>query len=254
MIWRRLIITIGVFTVIWQLIVWVTQVPPFILPAPLDVVAALIEKPGLLIFHARVTILEIVLGLMLGTAFGMTSAWLIVQFQPIRLWFLPVLIASQALPVFAVAPVLMLWLGFGMASKIAMATLIIYFPVTAALYDGLRNTDPGWMDLAKIMGATKHSAVRYIRFPAALPSLGSGLKIAAAVAPIGAVVGEWVGSSSGLGYLMLHASARSQIDLMFAALVVLASFAIVLYFGIDSVMKKIVFWQSENFFEENRAR
>ena len=113
------------------------------------------------------------------------------QFQPVRSWFLPVLVASQALPVFAIAPILMLWLGFGMASKIAMATLIIYFPVTAALYDGLRSTDSGWIDMARIMGASKHTLLKYIRLPAALPSLGSGMRIAAAIAPIGAVVGEW---------------------------------------------------------------
>ena len=227
---------------LWQFIVWITQVPPFILPSPYAVGLALVSQPGLILFHASVTVVEIIIGLILGTSIGILSAWVLLQYQLVRDWFLPMLVASQALPVFAIAPVLMLWLGFGMESKIAMATLIIYFPVTAALYDGLRSTEPGWMDLAAIMGATKHSALRYIRLPAALPSLGSGLRIAAAVAPIGAVVGEWVGSSSGLGFLMLHASARVEIDLMFAALAVLASFAIVLYFGIDLMMKKIVFW------------
>jgi len=246
---RKLIIIAVVLTALWQTIVWITAVPPFILPSPLQVGTVLVSQPALLIFHGSVTMFEILIGLVLGTLIGFVSAWAVMQFQPVRTWFLPILIASQALPVFAVAPVLMLWLGFGMGSKIAMATLIIYFPVTAALYDGLRNTDAGWMDLARIMGATKHSVVRYIRLPAALPSLGSGLRIAAAVAPIGAVVGEWVGSSAGLGYLMLHASARAQVDLMFAALVVLAVFAISLYFGIDTVMKKVVFWQSETSIE-----
>ena len=241
--WRKPFIIVAVIIALWQGIVWLTQAPPFILPAPYEVGVALVSNASSISFHASVTILEIILGLLLGCAIGMISAWAVMQFQPVRTWFLPILVASQALPVFAIAPVLMLWLGFGMASKIAMATLIIYFPVTAALYDGLRNTDSGWLDMARIMGASKHTLLKYVRLPAALPSLGSGLRIAAAVAPIGAVVGEWVGSSSGLGFLMLHANARVQVDLMFAALIVLASFAILLYFGIDYLVKRIVFWQ-----------
>ena len=247
--WRKFLIIIAGMVVIWQFVIWTTDVPPFIVPAPIEVASALSGNLGLIAFHASVTIAEIFAGLVLGCLIGMTSAWLILQFQPVRAWFLPVLVASQALPVFAIAPVLMLWFGFGMASKIAMATLIIYFPVTAALYDGLRNTDAGWIDMAQIMGASKHTVLKFIRLPAALPSLGSGLRIAAAIAPIGAVVGEWVGSSSGLGYLMLHANARAQTDLMFAALVVLAAFAVILYFSIDYIMKKTVFWQKETTLE-----
>ena len=247
--WRKSIVIVVVIVSLWQVVVWVTQAPPFILPAPVQVGAALLTNSNLIAFHASVTIFEIILGLIFGCVIGFMSAWAIVQFQPVRSWFLPVLVASQALPVFAIAPILMLWLGFGMASKIAMATLIIYFPVTAALYDGLRSTDSGWIDLARIMGASKHTLLKYIRLPAALPSLGSGMRIAAAIAPIGAVVGEWVGSSSGLGFLMLHANARTQVDLMFAALIVLAAFAILLYFGIDHIIKRIVFWQPDNTLE-----
>jgi len=123
--------------------------------------------------------------------------------------------------------------------------LIIFFPVTAACYDGLRHTDAGWIDLARTMGATRWAVIRNIRMPAALPALASGLRIAAAVAPIGAVVGEWVGSSRGLGYLMLHANAKLQIDLMFAALLTLAVFAVALYFFIDWLMKRLLNWHPQ---------
>ncbi len=242
---RKFAIILVAFIILWQLIVWLTQAPPFILPPPYAVGLALVTHFDEILAHAGVTIVEIVLGLILGCLIGAASAWAMLRFQPVRSWFLPVLVASQALPVFAIAPVLMLWLGFGMGSKIAMATLIIYFPVTAALYDGLRSTDSGWINLCRIMGASNHTALKYIRLPAALPSLGSGLRIAAAIAPIGAVVGEWVGSSTGLGYLMLHANARAEVDLMFAALLVLAAFAIFLYFSIDYLVRRTVFWQSE---------
>ena len=139
----------------------------------------------------------------------------------------------------------MLWLGYGMASKVAMAVLIIYFPVTAAFLDGLRRTDPGWLELARSMDATAVGVVRHIRVPAALPALASGLRVAAAVAPIGAVVGEWVGSSAGLGYLMLHANARMQVDLMFAALLVLASMALLLWIAADRGGRALARWQPE---------
>ena len=103
---------------------------------------------------------------------------------------------------FAIAPLLVLWLGYGMASKVAMATLVIFFPVASTLYDGLRRADPGWLDLARTMNAPPRAVLLRIRLPAALPAFASGARVAAAVAPIGAVIGEWVGASAGLGYLM----------------------------------------------------
>jgi putative hydroxymethylpyrimidine transport system permease protein len=133
-----------------------------------------------------------------------------------------------------------------MASKVGMAVLIIYFPVTAAFFDGLRRTDPGWLELARSMNAAPRAVLLQIRVPAALPALGSGLRVAASVAPIGAVVGEWVGSSAGLGHLMLHANARMQIDVMFAALLVLAAMAVMLFFVVDRIVRRLVPWQSES--------
>ena len=158
---------------------------------------------------------------------------------------MPVLVISQAVPVFALAPILVLWLGYGIGSKVAMATLIIYFPVTAAFFDGLRRTELGHLELARTMGASRWAILRYIRLPAALPSFASGMRVATAVAPIGAIVGEWVGSSGGLGFLMLHANARLQIDVMFAALFVLAVMAVFIYFSMDALLRRMVQWQPE---------
>ena len=167
-------------------------------------------------------------------------------FRPARSWILPVLVVSQAVPVFALAPVLVLWFGYGMAPKVVMATLIIYFPVTAAFYDGLRRTEPGWLDLAHTLGASKWAMLRRIRLPAAMPAFASGLRVAAAVAPIGAVVGEWVGSSAGLGYYMLLMNGRVQTDAMFAALFVLALVATTIYFAIDALLRHAISWQPES--------
>lgn len=241
---RGAVIFLGLL-VVWQALVSLTGVESFILPGPLAVARALVARWSLLAENAGVTILEILLGLAFGSLLGTASALLIAAFRPARDWLLPVLVVSQAIPVFALAPLLVLWFGYGLASKVAMATLIIYFPVTAAFYDGLKRTDPGWLDLARTMGGSRLAVLRVIRIPAALPALASGLRVATAVAPIGAVVGEWVGSSAGLGYMMLHANARLQIDVMFAALFVLAVFAVLLYFAVDRSLRFALPWQAE---------
>ena len=241
---RPLVILVGLL-VLWELVVWLSGVPPYILPAPHEVAVAWAARRALILEHWVITTAEILLGLAIGSVLGCSSALVMGYFRPARRWLLPVLVTSQAIPVFAIAPLLVLWLGYGMASKVAMATLIIYFPVTAAFYDGLRRTEPGWLDLARTMGGSRWAALRHIRIPAALPALASGLRVATAVAPIGAIVGEWVGSSAGLGYLMLHANARMQIDLMFAALITLAVFAVALYFSVDTVLRRALPWQVE---------
>ncbi len=242
---RPLVIFLGLVAA-WQALVLLSGAPHYILPGPGRVAAALAEHAGALAGHAAVTVAEILLGLGLGTLLGCLSALVIASFRPARRWLLPVLVVSQAIPVFALAPVLVLWLGYGLASKVAMATLIIYFPVTAAFFDGLRRTEPGWLDLARTMGGSRLRILRYVQIPAALPALSSGIRVATAVAPIGAVVGEWVGSSAGLGYLMLHANARMQVDVMFAALFVLAVFAVGLYSAVDAGLRRALPWQAED--------
>ncbi len=242
---RPLVLLAGLVA-LWQMLVWVSGVPPYMLPGPDRVIAAWISRAGLIADHALVTFAEILLGLVLGTLLGAASALCLAYFRPARLWLMPLLVISQAIPVFALAPLLVLWFGYGMASKVAMAVLIIYFPVTASFFDGLRRTDPGWLDLGHTMNGTRWAVLYRMRLPAALPAFASGLRVATAIAPIGAVVGEWVGSSAGLGYLMLHANGRMQIDLMFAALLTLALFAVALYFTIDTLLRRVLPWQADN--------
>lgn len=237
-------ILIGIL-VLWQALVWITGAPAYILPTPSQVGAVLFERWNSLAFHAGITLAEILLGFFIGSLFGIVSALMIATFRALRFWLLPVLVVSQAIPVFALAPILVLWLGYGMASKIAMASLIIFFPVTTSFHDGLQRTETGWLDLARTCGASKWTTFRHVRIPAALPALASGLRVAAAVAPIGAIIGEWVGSSAGLGHLMLNANARMQIDVMFAALVVLAVLALLLYFLTDRLCRWLLPWSPE---------
>ena len=242
---RLPLLATGLIT-LWQLVVLVTGVPPYILPGPLPVARALVAHLPVLAPHLATTVIEILLGLVLGTLLGSAAALTMILSPLLKRWLLPVLVISQAIPVFALAPILVLWLGYGMASKVAMAVLIIFFPVTASLYDGMRRTDHDLLDLARIMGASPAGVLRHIVLPSALPAFAAGLRVAAAVAPIGAVIGEWVGSSEGLGFYMLHANARMQVDLMFAALTLLATASLTLYFCIDRLLDRLVFWQPKH--------
>jgi putative hydroxymethylpyrimidine transport system permease protein len=241
---RLIFISVGL-VLVWQIIILLTHAPPYILPGPVNVAKAAVTHAGPLFDHAMTTLFEIIAGLLLGTLLGALSALSMIASFSLKRWLLPVLVISQAIPVFALAPLLVLWFGYGMSSKIAMAVLIIFFPVTAAFYDGLRRIEPEWLELAQVMNAKPLAVIRHIRIPSALPAFASGLRVATAVAPIGAVVGEWVGSSKGLGFYMLHANARMQIDVMFAALVVLGVLALAIYFSVDRAMIKIVYWQKE---------
>ena len=242
---KRIFDIIIAFTVaigVWQLIVWLSEVPHYILPGPLRVWNAFLFDFWLIMEHAQITIAEVLAGLVIGAALGMATALHLMISPSARRFILPVMVFSQAVPVFALAPILTLWLGYGIGSKIVMAILIIYFPVASNFYDGLRRTNPGLLDLAKTMGAYDTHTLLRLRLPAALPSLGSGLRLAAVYAPIGAVIGEWVGSSKGLGFLMLLANGRAKIDLMFASLFVLALFTVALHALVGRFSKRLADW------------
>lgn len=208
---------------LWHAFVTLTDMPAFILPGPMRVAEAMWTNYALIAHHALVTTTEVLIGLVLGTMLGAATAIVLAASRWARTFLRPVLVFSQAVPVFALAPILTLWFGYGLESKIAMALLIIFFPVTSAFFDGLMRTPNEWLEMARVMGATPIRIMTRIRIRAALPSLASGLRLAAVYAPIGAIIGEWVGASQGLGYLMLLANGRAKADLMFAALIVLPS-------------------------------
>lgn len=254
----RPLVTIAGLLLLWEAIVWLFTLPPYILPPPHRVAGAFARSGDLLLAEAAVTVAEMLLGLLFGAALGVAAALGLLMSPAARRWLLPLLVASQAVPVFALAPLLVLWFGFGMASKVIMAMLIIFFPVAVTLYDGLRRTEPGWLDLATVMtgGDPRHRfrVLLRIRLMAALPAFASGLKVAAAVAPIGAVIGEWVGASAGLGFLMLQANARVQTDLMFAALITLALCAVALYGAVDAVTRRLLPWQADRFVPASAGR
>ncbi len=229
---------------IWQFVIIIFALPAYILPTPLSVLQILTNRFALIMQETKITVIETLLGLFIGIVFGSLAALLMASFKSISLWILPVLVISQAIPTFAIAPLFVIWFGYGMTSKIATAVIMIFFPIASNFYDGLTHTQTGWMNLAKTMNAKKWRFFWYIRIPAALPNFASGLRVATVAAPIGAVVGEWVGASQGLGFLMLNANARMQIDLMFAGLFILVVFSLGLYFIVDHGLKRLIPWQT----------
>jgi len=241
---RTLVVAL-VLLAIWQAVVLIFAPPPFMLPPPARVFTALVSRPDLWRVHAVTTLTESVLGLLIGTLLGALLA-LAMSFVPLtRRVLLPVMVVSQAVPVFAIAPLLALWFGFGLTSKMVMATIAIFFPVASAFADGLARTDPNLVDLARLYRARRTDVVALLRVPSGLPALVTGIRLAAVYAPIAALIGEWVGASSGLGYAMLFANARAQTDVMFAALFLLAAMSVGLRALVDLVTANLTPWAPE---------
>lgn len=225
---------------IWQAIVTIGDLQKFILPGPGLVAETLWKSRVFILENAWITLAEVLLGLVLGALIGGISAIMLAFSPTARALVRPMLVFTQAVPVFALAPILNLWLGFGLTSKVVMALIIVYFPVTSAFFDALIRVNPDWLGLSRVMGANKWRIMWHIRIPAALPGFASGLRLAAVYAPIGAIIGEWVGASKGLGYLMLLANGRAKIDLMFASLIVLAVMTICLHALTDQFCRKFL--------------
>lgn len=218
---------IATVLLLWQGLILLGGIPPFLLPSPAAVADALWLNRAEIARNAGFTLLEVMLGFILGAGLGAALAVAMGFSARLTGILRPILTFSQTIPVFALAPILTLWLGFGIAPKIAMTVLIVFFPVTAAFLDGLTRTPQAALDLAQVMGASRARIMWHLRIPAALPSLATGLRLAAVYAPIGAVIGEWVGGARGLGALMIHANGRMKTDLVFAALLVLSVLTVV---------------------------
>lgn len=234
-----------VLLLLWQGVVTLFEPPRYLLPAPEAVLQVFLRQPAFLLHHTLVTAGEILVGLVLGSLLGAATALAIAAWPRLGGLVWPLVLILQALPVFVLAPVLVLWLGFGLASKVAMTVIIIFFPVASAFADGLNRTDPVLLDAAALTPASHFQVLLKLRLPLALPALISGLRVAAPLAPLGAVVGEWVGAAAGLGFIMMQANARLQTDILFAAVAVLALFTLLLRLAVDRLTAGLVPWAPE---------
>jgi NitT/TauT family transport system permease protein len=230
--------------VIWQFYVKAADVNAVLLPAPTDIARALYEDRSLLLSNLRITLIEIVLGFVVGALVGMAAGILIAYSRLAERTLYPIVIASQVIPVFAIAPLLIIWFGFGITPKILIAALIVFFPICVNQVEGLRSADPGAVDLLRSYGASEWRVFRVIRLPASIPYLLAGMQIGVTFSVIGAVIGEWVGAEEGLGALMISANSQSETDLVFAAIVTVAVVGVVL-FGLVRIVGDLLWpWQA----------
>lgn len=213
----------------WELLAHALDVQPWLLPAPSEIAQELAGSFSLYMEQARITLQEIVLGFLIAALLGSALAAAISWSRIIERSLYPIVIASQTIPIITLAPLLLVWVGPQMTSKVIVVVLISFFPVVVSLVDGLRSADTEMADMMRTLGASRVQLLLKLRLPAALPYLFSGLKVAAVTAVIGAVVGEWVGGSGGLGWLMKVSGPQFKTDRVFAAIFVLSVAAVLLF-------------------------
>ena len=241
----RLIALLVVFIVLaaWETACRVWSIPDFILPVPSRILTVAVVQADLLLPHAAVTAVEVLAGILLSLLVAVPLSIAMFAHPAAENAIAPFLVASQAVPVFAVAPLLVIWLGYGIASKVLMAAVIIFFPITVNLLEGFKSCDQQFRVLFRLMGANFWQTLRLLYWPWALPHFFAGLKVGVSVATIGAVIGEWVGAQQGLGYLMIQANARLKVDLVFAAILWLSAMGLSLWVLVGFIERRVVSWR-----------
>jgi NitT/TauT family transport system permease protein len=220
---------IAIILVLWQAYTDLFGVSRIVLPSPLDILRASIERFDLLVRETWPTFLETIYGFGLAILIGIPLAVCVANSRTLNLMLYPILIAAQSIPKVAIAPIVLVWFGLGMESKLAIAFLVAFFPIVVDTATGLRATPSGLLELARALRATPTQVFVKVQFPAALPFIFSGAKVAVTLAVIGAVIGEFVGSNNGLGNLLLTANSQLDSALAWAALVWLSVLGIVMF-------------------------
>jgi putative hydroxymethylpyrimidine transport system permease protein len=232
-----------VLLAVWEAACRGLQVPDFILPAPSRILKVAVFQAATLLPHAGITALEVLIGIIVSLLVAVPLSIVMFAHPSLERALAPFLVASQAVPVFAIAPLLVVWLGYGMASKILMAAVIIFFPITVNLLEGFKNCDQEFRVLFQLMGAGFMKTLRLLYWPWALPHFFAGLKVGVSVATIGAVIGEWVGAQQGLGYLMIQANARLNVDMVFAAILWLSGMGLSLWVFVGYLERRVITWK-----------
>jgi len=213
-----------------------------LLPAPSTIASALFNNVLIIAPNAWQTLLEVVVGFGLALVVGIGFAILIDVSQVLRRAIYPLLVISQTIPIIALAPLLVLWFGFGLLPKVLIVALVCFFPIVVAGADGFMSTDPELVRLFRTFGASKWTIFRQVRFPGALPSLFSGIRIAVTYCVIGAIWGEYVGAESGLGIFMLRAQHAYQVRLVFAAIIVISALSVGLFLLTSIIERLVIPW------------
>ncbi len=219
------------------------NLPDFLVPSPAEIGESLWQNRELLAENAWVTLKEILLGFAIGLAAGLAFAVALRLSATLRRAFYPLMVASQAVPILIVAPILVVWFGYGIGPKLAIVALLCFFPIAVSTADGLRSVDPEATKMMRTLDASRAQILWRVEAPTALPFAFSGTRIAITFAPIGAIFGEWVGADSGLGHLILQDNAQFETARLFAAVVVLAAIAISLFALVALAERRVVTWR-----------
>ena len=230
----------------WQAYTELADISPLLLPSPWAVAVSVVDNAALFARNAVVTLQEILLGFVLGAAAGVALAVLLTYSRLAERAVYPWLVASQMVPIVAVAPILVVWFGFTIVPKVVVVALVCFFPVVVNTTDGLKSVDPEMVRLMRTLGMSRLRIMRSVRVPSALPYVFSGLKVAMALSVIGVVFGEWVGSSEGLGYLMLALNNQLATTELFGAVLVLSLMGISLFFLVGLVERLVIPWHHES--------
>jgi len=233
-------------TVLWELAVWVFAIPEFLLPAPSAVFGILVNRSGILLDNTFVTFRETIYGFLMGLVLGVVSAIMIVYSRLLQNLLYPLILIAQIVPKVAIAPLLLVWVGYGELSKVLIAFLVSWFPIIVTTVSGMRMVQPEMLDLARSLQASDWQIFTKVRLPNSLPHFFGGLKIAITLAVIGAIIGEFIGGNNGLGYLIMVSNYEVNTPLMFSALIVLSLMGLILYGAIVMLERWLIPWGIED--------
>jgi len=240
--WVRPFLFLIFIVVAWDLAIRIFKIPAYQVPAPADVVAVLWSDWPELLRQAWPTTYATLLGFLLSAAFGIPVAMLIAGSRTIESYIYPLLVFSQSVPKVAIAPLFVVWFGFGIIPKVIAAFLLGFFPVVVSAVQGFKSVDLDMIDLARAMQGSRFQVFCAVNLPHAMPAIFSGLKVSVTLAVVGAVVGEFVGSNSGIGYVMQRSIGTFDLPTMFAALVILALLGVILFWIVDCIERLVIPW------------
>ncbi|MEO8281159.1 MAG: ABC transporter permease [Ideonella sp.] len=230
--------------VLWDIVVRLFKIPPYLIPPPLAVVKSLVAEWQMLLAQSLPTLYATLGGFAASAVIGIPIAMWIAYSRTVESFVYPLLVFSQSIPKVAIAPLFVVWFGFGIVPKVIAAFLLGFFPVVVSTVQGFKSIEPEVIDLARSMGANPLKIFLKFRLPQAMPSIFSGLKVSVTLAVVGAVVGEFVGSNSGIGFVLQRATGTFDLPLMFAALVVLSTMGVLLFLVVELVERWMMPWHA----------
>ena len=236
------VLLVALLLIVWQSVCSAELVPKFMLPSPVDVVTAFIKDFPNLMAQAGTTLTEAIVGLSTGVLLAFCMAFLMDRFNLLHKSIYPLLILSQTIPTVAIAPLLVLWLGYDMAPKIVLIIIVCFFPITVGLLDGFRSADRDTVSLMRAMGASKWQIFRFVKFPASLGQFFAGLRISVSYSVVGAVISEWLGGYGGLGVYMTRVRKSFAFDKMFAVILLISIISLLLMKGVSLLQKAVMPW------------